>query len=198
MDSPLYLRLVNSFKSFYLLLLLLFFAACSTTPPKKTKVYFPKSQSSYSDKKSYGNRYNDIDVNALVEELDLNYPLSRLGYEERGFNTCKIKSNKSTSPSCKNLYLTRLNFQVMCRDSTGTVEKVNLTPLHSRKLRWKKKGGKRGVTATNSRGFGSLGFISNYPAKNGYLYLYLGSKIARKRFLDNWKLILPKSWCDSQ
>ena len=86
----------------------------------------------------------------------------------------------------------------MCRNSTGTVQSVTLTPLFSNKLRWKNKHGKRGLTSTDGRGYGSLGFISSNPANNGYLYLYLGSKIARKRFRDKWKLILPMSWCDSQ
>lgn len=127
----------------------------------------------------------------------MDHPLEKLGFQERSFNTCKVNSNKSPKPLCQTLYVARLNFQVMCRDSTGTVQRVNLTPLHSRKLRWK-KGRKRGRTSTNSAGFGSMGFVTDYPSINGHLLLYLGPKIARKRFRDNWKLILPKSWCQSQ
>ena len=181
----------------WILFLGLFIGACSTTPPTP-KVYLPKSQSSYSDKSYRSKKYNDIDVNALLTELKLDHPLEDIGYQERAFNTCGIDANRSKNPSCKRLYVGRLNFQVMCRDSTGTVSKVRLTPLNSKKLRWKKMGGKRGLTSTNSRGFGSLGFVSPYSSRNGHLYLYLGSKIARKRFNDRWKLILPKTWCQSQ
>ncbi len=127
----------------------------------------------------------------------MDHPMSRLGFEEKSFNTCKVESNRSPKPLCQQLYVARLNFQVMCRNSTGTVERVTLTPLNSTKLRWK-KGSKRGFTSTNSSGFGRLGFVTSYPSINGHLYLYLGSKIARKRFRDQWKLILPQSWCLAQ
>ncbi len=173
---------------------------CSSTPtPKPIKKLLPKSQSSYLDASSGSElQYNDIDVNQLLAELGMDHPNEQIGFQEQAFNTCEIKSNRSSNPDCQRLYLSRLNFQVMCRNSTGTVQKVNLKPLYSRKLRWKNKSGKRGYTSTNGQGFGSLGFISSYPANSGYLYLYLGSKVARKRFKDTWKLILPMSWCDSQ
>lgn len=177
---------------------MLIFAFCQcTTTPETPKVFLPKSQSSYSDRDHTTERYNDIDVNALLAELNMDHPIETIGFQERAFNTCQVASNRSQSPSCQQLYVARLNFQVMCRDSTGTVERVNLTPLNSQRLRWK-KGAKRGVTSTNSSGFGSLGFVTRYPSSDGHLYLYLGSKIARKRFRDQWKLILPKSWCLSQ
>ena len=187
---------MKSIKSFLFFLSLLCLSNCTTTP-KKPKVLLPKSQSSYVNRDNYSSRYNDIDVNALLTELKMDHPMENLGFQERSFNTCKIKSNRSQKPHCERLYVARLNYQVMCRDSTGTVERVNLTPLKSQRLRWK-KGGKRGLTSTNSSGFGRLGFITKYPSKNGALYLYLGHKIARKRFKDKWKLILPKSWCLSQ
>lgn len=182
-----YLRFL-SFLSFLALL-----CQCSTTP-KEPKIILPKSQSSYSTKGSGSDRYNDIDLNHLYMEMNMDHPVEDLGFQERSFDTCEVEANKSKKPFCQTLYVARLNFQVMCRDSTGTVERVNLTPLARKRLRW--KGGlKRGSTSTNSKGFGSLGFISRRPASHGHLYLYLGSKIARKRFQDNWKLILPKNWC---
>ncbi len=178
-------------------LCLFFLLAQCATAPEPPKILLPKSQSTYSSRDYRSQKYNDIDVNALLAELKLDHPLEKIGFEERSFNSCKVESNKSAKPLCQNLYVARLNFQVMCRDSTGTVERVTLTPLNSQKLRWK-KGAKRGVTSTNAKGFGSLGFVTDYPSANGHLYLYLGSKIARKRFKDQWKLILPKSWCLSQ
>lgn len=182
----------------FLFLTLLLQACASTPPPKPKKKFLPKSQSSYSDRNYRVQKYNDIDVNELLVELGMDHPMESVGFREKSFNTCQIESNHSPAPQCQQLYISRLNFQVMCRNSTGTVQSVQLTPLFSNKLRWKNKHGKRGLTSTNGRGYGSLGFISQYPANDGYLYLYLGSKIARKRFQDKWKLILPMSWCDSQ
>ncbi len=178
-------------------ILLLALCHCTTPPPEKQEVLLPKSQSSYVGAPSISQQHNDIDVNALLHELEMNHPLETLGFQEKAFNTCEVKSNRSTAPLCKRLYVARLNFQVMCRESTGTVQKVNLTPLNSQKLRWK-NGARRGFTSTDDRGYGSLGFVTRRPSSNGHLYLYLGSKIARKRFRDRWKLILPKSWCLSQ
>lgn len=189
---------MNYVKSLSLYSLLLFLCHCATDPePVANKEYLPKSQSSYVNQNHNSTRYNDIDLNALLDELNMNHPLETLGFQEQAFDTCQVSSNRSKTPYCQKLYVARLNFQVMCRDSTGTVEKVNLTPLTSQRLRWK-RGRKRGLTSTNSQGYGSLGFVTRHPSKNGHLYLYLGSKIARKRFLDKWKLILPKSWCLSQ
>lgn len=125
----------------------------------------------------------------------MDQPINNLGFQEKSFNTCSIESNRSKSPHCQRLYVSRLNFQVVCRDSTGTVERVNLTPLTSDRLRWKKQGGKRGLASTDNDGFGRLGFITKRPSEHGYIYFYLGSKIARKRFKDNWKVVLPKNWC---
>lgn len=182
----------------FLFLTLLLQACTSTPPPKPKKRILPKSQSSYSDRNYRAQKYNDIDINELLIELGMDHPMESVGFREKSFNTCQIESNHSPQPECQRLYISRLNFQVMCRNSTGTVQSVTLTPLFSNKLRWKNKHGKRGLTSTDGRGYGSLGFISSNPANNGYLYLYLGSKIARKRFRDKWKLILPMSWCDSQ
>ncbi len=175
--------------------LFLVLCQCSTTPPPEKEVILPKSQSSYSNRDFRSNTYNDIDLNALLSELHLDHPVENIGFQERSFNTCQVEANRSKRPYCENLYVARLNFQVMCRDSTGTVERVNLTPLYSSQLRWK-GASKRGITSTNSRGFGSLGFVTKTPSSSGHLYLYLGHKIARKRFRDRWKLILPQSWCD--
>lgn len=178
--------------------LIVFCCHCTTTPPpEKPRYTLPKSQATYKSQSPRSHRYNDIDVNALMQELDMDSPIEAIGFQENAFNTCQIRSNRSKAPLCQKLYLGRLNFQVMCRQSTGTVEKVHLTPLNSEKLKWK-KGGKRGKTATNASGFGSLSFVTRKPSQQGHLYLYLGSKIARKRLKDRWKLILPQSWCRSQ
>jgi hypothetical protein len=187
---------VKTFDPVFFLVLTLVLVNCTTTPEKPPE-FLPKSQSSYNNQDNRSSRYNDIDVNALLTEVGLDHPLEQIGFQERAFNTCQVAANRSKRPLCQRLYVTRLNFQVMCRHSTGTVERVRLTPLTSQKLRWKKDR-KRGFTSTNRSGFGSLGFITPYSSRNGHLYLYLGSKIARKRFLDQWKLILPHSWCLAQ
>lgn len=178
-------------------LLFLLICQCSTTPERPKKIYLPKSQSSYQDQSRIDSRYNDIDLNDLFYELQMDQPIERIGYQERVFDTCEVKANKSENPKCERLYVSRLNYHVMCRDSTGTVERVQLRPLSHKKLRWKSSR-KRGFSSTNSKGYGSLGFITRSPASSSHLYFYLGSKIARKKFRDKWKLVLPKSWCDHQ
>lgn len=176
----------------------LFLCHCTTPPPdqsEKKPTPLPRSQVSYDDSTDNLTPYNDIDILALTNELNMSRPIERIGYQEQSFNTCEVQANRSKSPSCKQLYLGQLNFQAMCRQSTGTVSRVTLTPLHKPRLRWK-KGYKRGLTSTNSKGYGNLLFLSNRSSRNGHLYLYLGSKIARKKLQDRWKLILPRSWCN--
>lgn len=182
-------------RAFFILISLSLLTSCTTTPEEKPRqTYLPKSEVTYFKKDRQKKTYNRIDVPELMEELEMNSPPENVGYVEKSFNTCEVDANKSDHPSCQKLYLSRLNYQVVCRDSTGTVEKVNLTPMDSQKMRWRSPG-KRGYTKTDKNGYGQVGFISRRPASQSYLYLHLGSKIARKRFKDNWKLVLPKSWC---
>jgi hypothetical protein len=189
---------VTIFRALFLILISLQLIKCSSTPEVvEPDIDLPKSHSNYVKSEVNSSAYNDIDITTLIEELEVNHPLSTLGYQERSFNSCSVKANRSTQPYCQQLYLGRINYQVMCRDSTGTVDRVTLTPLYSQKLRWK-SGVIRGETKTNASGFGQVGFISPNSTAFGHLYLYLGSKIARKQFRDNWKLILPKSWCLDQ
>ncbi len=174
----------------------LFFSGCVTDPviEKDDSELLPKSQSVYTNHVPQENQYNDIDMFSLANELNMSGNTKKLGYEEKIFNTCQIKSNRSPRPYCENLYFSQLHFHLMCRDSTGTVETVRLTPLSSNKLRWKSHG-HRGLTQTNSQGFGKLDFVSKNSALRDHLYFYIGNKIARKSFNDYWKLILPQAWC---
>ena len=174
-------------------LLVLFFCSACTTAPDTEETDLPKSRSSYENL-DHRKSYNDIDIASLVQELEMDQPVHEIGFTEKSFNSCDIKSNRSEKPICQRLYLGRVNFQVMCRDSTGTVEKVNLEPLDEGNLRWK-QGRHRGYTRTNSMGYGSIEFISTRSSMNQALYLYLGRKVARKSLKDMWKLILPKNWC---
>lgn len=171
-------------------------SACSSTTEidEGEVAELPVSKSVYQNTNKSTQNYNDIDVNALLHELQLNHPVEQIGFQEKSFNTCQISSNRSPKPDCQTLYIGRLNFHAMCRDSTGTVETVQLTPLTTQNLSWK-NGQKRGLTQTNNNGFGSLDFITPQSSRNGHLYLYLGNKVARKRFLDKWKMVLPGNWC---
>lgn len=182
-------------RSFFIFLTSFCIFGCQHSPEKKqTNIHLPKSEVQFYNSKKTSEQYNDIDIPALIEELKMNTPIEKIGYQEKAFDTCSIESNRSSAPLCQKLYLSHLNYQVMCRESTGTVNKVNLTPLSTQAMRWRSPG-KRGYTKTNQQGYGQVGFISSNPASASYLYFYLGSKIARKRFSDQWKLILPKNWC---
>ncbi|MCB0377706.1 MAG: hypothetical protein KDD33_04375 [Bdellovibrionales bacterium] len=168
---------------------------CTTTPdPEKETLNLPKSPIG----RRYVKRprtYNNINTMELMDELGVSKNWRNLGYYEKPFNACQVKANKSPNPSCEDLYLGVVNFHVMCRDSTGTVEKVNLFPLHSTDIRWK-RGTHKGRTVTDKDGFGSVQFITRNSSRNASMYLYLGRKVARKQFKDYWKLILPMSWCN--
>jgi hypothetical protein len=172
---------------------------CATLPPEAQKPQslqiLPESEKVFVQTPDVNGSFNQIDVEQLLHELDMDRPLSQLGFQEKSFNTCEIKSNNSTRPLCQRLYLVRLNFHILCRDSVGTVSTVNLQPFHSNRLRWRQQGF-RGVTSTTPSGFGSLGFISPHSSAAGHLYFYLDGKIARKSLRDNWKLVLPQSWCE--
>lgn len=175
-------------------MILLWLCSCATTIEKVPEKKLPVSNSSYYSANGHTQTYNDIDMNTLLQELQMDHPVEEIGFQEKYFNTCQVSANRSTNPDCQNLYVGRLNFHAMCRDSTGTVDTVQLTPLFTQQLNWK-SGKKRGRAQTNANGFGSLDFISPQSSRNGHLYLYLGNKVARKQLLDKWKMVLPGTWC---
>ncbi|MCJ8275995.1 MAG: hypothetical protein HRT44_06960, partial [Bdellovibrionales bacterium] len=137
---------------------------CSSTPESiKKKSALPKSHSSYP-KYELHKTYNDIDVDALIRELQMNSPFNKVGFVEKSFNSCRIRSNRSPRPKCQRLFLGKVNYKVMFRRSTGTVQTVNLRPLNNSRLRWK-KGKQKGYTRTNSQGFGSIYYITPTPSR---------------------------------
>ncbi|MEM7646079.1 MAG: hypothetical protein AAF203_04145 [Pseudomonadota bacterium] len=197
MASSIYWNSIVNHSRFLFFILLVFLCHCTTPPPPVLTPTLPKSGSSYQTRERTTRRYNDIDMDQLHRELRMGNRLETLGYQERAFNTCQVQANRSPNPYCQQLYYHRLNFQVLCRDSTGTVSHVNLSPLTTQNLRWK-SGRMRGRTSTNGSGYGTLSFISQRSSRHGHLYLSLGRKMARKKLSDRWKLILPQSWCLSR
>lgn len=187
---------MSYFRRTQALLCLVFIVRCGSTPKIEDvkRASLPPSEAEYRHANPRNGKYNQIDVGALLYELNMDRPLTQLGFTEKSFNTCAIKSNQSPTPYCQRLYLVRLNYQILCRKSTGTVTKVKLRPFYSKRLRWRHRGF-RGQSETTQSGFGSLGFVSPKSAQQGRLYFYLDSKIALKRLSDNWKLVLPDSWC---
>jgi hypothetical protein len=134
------------------------------------------------------------DPNANLESrLGMVRAQNDLGFSEKKFNPCEY--GLSESRQCGANYLTVVQFQLLCRDSEGTIQEVPQTyPIHAPELRWK-LAGRTGGTATDARGYGRFTVLGDHTLRGQRLILYKGSKFVSVTVSDLTKIVLPKPWC---
>jgi len=89
-----------------------------------------------------------------------------------------------------------VHFQLMCRDSEGTVSSVpvSLRPIVSPYITWS-VGSQSGVTKTDRSGYGQFTFISGNTVKDRRLILRKGAHYVGLTVSEITKVVLPKNWC---
>lgn len=130
----------------------------------------------------------------LVSKLGMGRDSSDLGYAEKRFNSCE--QGLESAGQCRNKFLTVVHFQLLCRDSEGTVQSapVDLTPLISNRIRWK-IGGIQGDTTTDGQGYGRLTVLSERSTRGQRLILRIGKQFMGFTASDLSKVVLPKNFC---
>lgn len=131
-------------------------------------------------------------VGALQTQLGMNRKPSDLGYSEKSFNPC----NYGLSNDCSDQYLTVIHFQLLCRDSEGTVSNIplSLTPINSPQISWS-LAGQNGGAPTDRNGYGHLTVVSERPLRQNRLILRKGPHYVGISVDDVTKVVLPKNWC---
>jgi hypothetical protein len=131
---------------------------------------------------------------ALQSRLGMIRAINKLGFEERRFNPCE--HGLQQAPNCQSQYMTVLHFQLLCRDSTGTVSRVPnaLTPLSKDYMTWK-LAGKEGSTRTDVQGYGQLTMVSAKSTKGQRLILLIGKQFLGVTAEEASRLVLPKNFC---
>lgn len=178
----------------YLLLGLLALTACSTTPKAPAPVAPPPVVSADDG------REINIDFESIKRHLQMDRERTSLGLQEKSFNTCDTGYGYSKSQNCRQQNLTVIQFRLLCRDSEGTISTVltesDLRPLERRSVRWNIRNSK-GVTYTDSDGYGQILLASNASEKTQRVRIAIGNEFLYMRAGELQKVITPRPWCNS-
>ncbi|MGZ5279091.1 MAG: hypothetical protein ACXWC9_04065 [Pseudobdellovibrionaceae bacterium] len=135
---------------------------------------------------------------ALQTALGLDRPNSKLGLAERLFDTCQVGYGFSKSHNCRQRYFVVLHFQLMCRDSEGTVSEIvqaaDLIPNAKRNIRWTLKDF-NGNISTDSDGYGQFRLLTIRSQKQQRLKLAVENDFLYLRAGEVTRLVTPRSWC---
>ncbi|MBX3022694.1 MAG: hypothetical protein KF799_13560 [Bdellovibrionales bacterium] len=118
-----------------------------------------------------------------------------LGFAEKSFNPCSFGLSGG---QCKNQYFSVVHFQLLCRDSEGSVSSapIALQPIVAGNVKWK-VGNQSGGTQTDSQGFGQFTMMSPRSARGQRLTLRIGPQFVAFTVSEVSKIILPKNFCRS-
>jgi hypothetical protein len=144
------------------------------------------------------NGAENVDFMGLQRSLGLERDPTYLGYVERPFNTCEVGYGYSKSHHCRQKYFVVIHFQLMCRDSEGTVSQVvraaDMQANSNRSVRWNLKD-LAGHVSTDSEGYGQIAAVSGQSQKQNRLKLVVASDFLYLRAGEVQKIVTPRSWC---
>ena len=176
-------------KPFILLPILLFLAGCTSTPQRTSPEISRPPVADDSGR---------IDYDALQSHLGLDRSPEDLGYSERSFNTCEAGYGFSRSQNCHTQHFVVVHFQLMCRDSEGTISTIltdaDLTPISRKSVRWNLKG-LSGTVQTDGEGYGQIRITSRRSQKNERIKLAIANDFLYTRAGEIKRIITPRPWC---
>lgn len=171
--------------SFYLFLL-----GCSTSPKKES--------TGIAQPPPIDDQEGRVDYNALQTHLGLDRSTDELGYAEKAFNTCEAGYGYSRSRNCRTQHFVVLHFQLMCRDSEGTISTIltdaDLTPIARKSVRWNLKG-LSGTVQTDADGYGQIRVASPRSQRNERIKLAVSNDFLYTRAKEIKRVITPRPWC---
>lgn len=168
-------------KYLFLISVLVVIAGCRSTP----EVYTPEPI-------AHG---PVIDPNAsLKAALGMARSPADLGFKEKAFNPCSF--GLSGSANCKQQYFSVVHFQLLCRDSEGSVSvmPVGLQPIVASDVKWK-VAGISGGTQTDGQGYGQFTVLTSRSARGQRLILRIGPQFVAFDVSEVSKIVLPKNFC---
>jgi hypothetical protein len=167
-------------------------SACTTTPtPPDENVdsYAPPPRVERPQDMSYR-----INLQDLQSRLRMTREADDLGFTEKQFDTCVAGLS---SGSCSRKYFSVVHFQLLCRDSEGSVSEapVQLTPLTSDRVTWK-IAAHTGNTQTDGQGYGRFLMLSEKSVRGQRLTLRIGRRFMGFTVSDVSKVVLPRNFCE--
>lgn len=126
----------------------------------------------------------------LQDRLGMHRAADDLGFAEKQFKNC------GEGGVCRPQYFSVVHFQLLCRDSEGTVSNVpiHLTPLISNRILWQ-LGKLNGESSTDDRGFGQFTVVSERPNRGQRLILRIGKQFMGFTVSEVSKVVLPQNFC---
>lgn len=133
-------------------------------------------------------------IQEVRNKLGLTAPATELGYTEKQFNPCQLGLQPGSE--CRPQHITVLNFQLLCRDTEGTVSDVPvaLQPIVANQVKWK-IGTLEGDTRTDIAGFGQIAVVSDVSTHAQRLILRIGPQFVSFSVSEVNKIVLPKNFC---
>jgi hypothetical protein len=151
---------------------------CVTAPVSQTPAPAPKKV---------------VSIGAIKEKLRLVRNIQDLGYDERPFNACELGLK---GEECADEFLTIIHFQLVCRETEGTVSEAptQLIPVQSDAISWK-LGEAMGVTQTDSQGFGKVEARRLVSSASSRLRLTIEDRFVATPARETTRIVVPKDWC---
>lgn len=186
----------------YLLLFSMMSVAACSSAPQRSETSPPKQSTTYESKPVQpmppAKVEEVIDLRALQTSVKLEPRKEELGYHEKKFNTCQAGAGYSSTVNCRNLSLVVVHFQLMCRDSEGTVSEVvtsaNLEPIANQRIKWALNKA-NDESMTDSNGYAQIVMVSPESQRTQRMRVTLGDDFLFIRAGDARSLIAPKNWC---
>lgn len=163
--------------------------ACSSKSLKKEELAIPLADTGLAS----------IDYEMLQKSLGLDRDIHELGYEEKSFNTCEVGYGYSSNKNCRLEYLAVINFQLLCRDSQGTIStpltREDMRPLNGRTVNWTLHG-LRGSSRLDDDGHGQIKTVFKNSPKFQRLKLNVDSDNLYLRAGEIKRVVTPSNWCN--
>ncbi len=140
-----------------------------------------------------------IDYLGLSRFLGLDKMKDELGYQEKVFDTCSAGYGYSASNNCRREIFVAINFQILCRDSDGTVSvavsREDMKPLSGRSLKWTLRGSS-GTMRLDGEGFGQIRTTYSRSPRSERLKFAVDNDFVYVRAGEVKRLVTPKNWCN--
>lgn len=143
-------------------------------------------------------RQLQIDVIGLQNLLGMNIAKHNKGYFEKQFNTCAVGYGYPSTHNCALHHFVVVNFQLLCRQSEGTVSETIQTytlPRVSYKAgRWTMQN-QTGTLNTDAEGMGQIVGIFSTSQRNQRLKLAIANDFLYARAGEMKQVLTPTDWC---
>ncbi len=139
----------------------------------------------------------NISLSELRDILRMNHRKNDLGFQEEKFNECEVGVSNRQNSGCYDWHLTVINLQLLCRNSSGTVQSLSaqdLRPLRNQNLQWR-LGRVPGQTQLDREGYGQILALTPISPRNHYLRLTSGENFLRMSAASARFIVVPEDWC---